>query len=68
MPQAAHEPVDPPPEDWFTEEEMEMLDRVVSKDPLRRKFAKVVYYLDKSVRGRCIVCALLDTRENMWSY
>lgn len=69
MSQAAHEPVDPPPGDWFTEEEIETLDRVVSKDPLRRNFAKVIYYLDKSVRGRYVyVCDSRDTREIMWSY
>ncbi|CBJ27859.1 Formylglycine-dependent sulfatase, C-terminal fragment Formylglycine-dependent sulfatase, N-terminal [Ectocarpus siliculosus] len=48
--QAAHTPLDAPPPGTFTEEEEETLARVVSDEPDRHVFARIIYYLDKEVR------------------
>ncbi|CAM9850249.1 unnamed protein product, partial [Ectocarpus sp. 6 AP-2014] len=47
---AAHTPLDAPPPGTFTEEEEETLARVVSDEPDRHVFARIIYYLDKEVR------------------
>ncbi|CAM9661862.1 unnamed protein product [Ectocarpus sp. 12 AP-2014] len=48
--QAVHSPVDPPPDDYFTEEEHATLGRVVSDDAYRQRFARVILFLDKEMR------------------
>ncbi|CBJ29746.1 Formylglycine-dependent sulfatase [Ectocarpus siliculosus] len=48
--QAVHSPVDPPPDDYFTEEEHATLARVVSEDAYRQRFARVILFLDKEMR------------------
>lgn len=42
--------MDPPPDDYFTEEEHATLGRVVSDDACRQRFARVILFLDKEVR------------------
>ncbi|CAB1098994.1 unnamed protein product [Ectocarpus sp. CCAP 1310/34] len=53
--QAVHEPLDTPPADAFSADELEVLDALKdsSASPLRIDFAKVLMYLDKSI-GRLV--------------
>eukprot|EP00904_Undaria_pinnatifida_P000649 jgi/Undpi1/10585/HiC_scaffold_29.g13035.m1 len=48
--QAVHDPVTPPSDDVFSDEEIATLERVASQDPWRKKFARVMFYLDKELR------------------
>lgn len=47
--QAVHDPLGLPAADSFTEEEWAILDSIRPTDPVRKKFAKVLFYLDKTI-------------------
>ncbi|CAM9909479.1 unnamed protein product, partial [Phaeothamnion confervicola] len=47
--QAVHDPLGPPPNGTWTQEEEKLLNRVPTKDLLRNRFAEVLMYLDKQV-------------------
>ncbi|CAN0412701.1 unnamed protein product, partial [Ascophyllum nodosum] len=49
--QAVHGPLDVPTDDMFTEEQLAVLGSIRSEDILRRKFAKIIYFLDKTLEG-----------------
>lgn len=48
--QAAHGPLNTPTKDMFTVEQLEVLGTISNEDVLRQKFAKIVYFLDITVR------------------
>lgn len=41
--------MDPPPAGSFNQEELDTLNRIAPEDPMRLRFASVIYYLDKMV-------------------
>ena len=51
--QASHSPLDVPEESLFTNEQLENLKLVASEAPLRVRFAKIIYFLDITVRDHC---------------
>ena len=56
--QAAHGPLEVP-EDWmFTEEQLKTLDSIVATNEYRKDFARIVYYMDITVRS---------LRQALWS-
>ena len=47
------------PEDWmFTEEQLKTLDSIVATNEYRKDFARIVYYMDITVRS---------LRQALWS-